>query len=230
MKVERNEFRRIIREYVTSEENSKLMGEGLIKTHHPNYVLNLLNTWFNKEIKAINDIPIEGSIGSIIVYLKSKLTDEKYDNLLKLMNNMGYYVASYFDNNGTFGKVKDELDNVYGIRFEPKFDIEYRPNQRYMYHLTDKKHLDKILKIGLTPKTKSKMLYHPDRIYLTKTIEGLNNIKTVFDINYSGEYVVLKIDLRDLFIFLRQDGQFKEGVYTTDNIPPNHIEIEENKK
>jgi hypothetical protein len=39
------------------------------------------------------------------------------------------------------------------------------------------------------------------------------------------EQVLLEIDLNNLPIFLRYDGQFDGGVYTTDNIPPSHINV-----
>ena len=114
------------------------------------------------------------------------------------------------------------------MRFEPKFDVEYVPKERYLYHVTDKKFIPKIMKIGLTPRTQSKIGYHPERIYLAKSKEWADDIASQFKFGGMVEepnMVTLRIDLQNLFIYLQQDGQFEGGVYTTDNVPPSHIEI-----
>jgi hypothetical protein len=41
---------------------------------------------------------------------------------------------------------------------------------------------------------------------------------------------LLKIDLQNLFIHLIEDSQFDGGIYTTDNISPDHIEVVDLKK
>ena len=42
--------------------------------------------------------------------------------------------------------------------------------------------------------------------------------------------VNVKIDLQNLFIHLIEDSQFDGGIYTTDNISPDHIEVVDLKK
>ncbi len=223
-----NNIKRIIREYITSEESSKLMGEGLIKTQDPQKTVDLLKRFLGNVLDVIIDTPIEGSLGSIIVYLKEDFNHNKLETLLTLMNNMGYFVSSYFTQSGVASnKLEDLNGELYGVRFEPKFDVEYIPKQRYLYHITDGKHLPKILKQGLSPRTKSKALYHPERIYLTKNIDDAMKIKDIFVLsNLESDYglKMLRVDLRNLFVFLMQDPQFDGGIYTTDNIPPSHIE------
>lgn len=228
-------FRRIIKSSITEFEYKKLIGEGLIKTHDPEKVIDLLNRFVNKTLDVKLHKEIGGkSSGVILIYLKESFNLSKIEELLSFMNNMGYYVAGFFDGKNRFTKTHEELgDKLEGIRFEPKFDIEYIPENRYLYHITDGKHLDKILKIGLTPKTKSKALYHPERIYLTKTIDDALNIKTIFTLqNLESDYglISLKIDLQNLFIHLIEDSQFDGGIYTTDNISPDHIEVVDLKK
>ncbi|MFN7656257.1 MAG: hypothetical protein ACK5OW_00540 [bacterium] len=228
-------FRRIIKESITEFEWKKLIGEGLIKTHNPKQVVDILNRFVNKtlDVKLHKEEDSDTS-GIILVYFKEDFKKTKIDELLSFMNNMGYYPAGFFSKTNMFTKTYQELgDDLYSVRFEPKFDTEYIPQDRYMYHITDGKHIEKIMRIGLTPKTKSKALYHPERIYLTKTINDALNIKTIFSLqNLESDYglIVLKIDLQNLFIHLREDSQFKGGVYTTDNIPPNHIQVVDLKK
>jgi len=230
-----NTFRRIIKETVTETEYNRLIGEGLIKTHNLNKVVSMLNRFLQNTLEVkLHQEDSYNSYGIIIVYLKEEFKKTKISELISFMNNMGYYPAGFFDKHNMFVKNYEELgDNLYGIRFEPKFDLEYIPESRYLYHVTDGKHIDKIKKIGLTPRTKSKALYHPERIYLAKTFNDALNIRTIFTLsNLESDYglVMLKIDLENLFIHLREDSQFNGGIYTTDNIPPNHIEAVDLKK
>jgi hypothetical protein len=228
-----NIFRRIIKDSITEFEYKKLVGEGLIKTHNPEKIIDILGRFSNDTIDVkLHNEPGINTKGIILIYLKPNFRIDQITTLTVFMNNMGYFVSGYFNKNNLFTKTYQELgDDLYGIRFEPKFDIEYIPESRYLYHVTDGKHLDKILKIGLTPRTKSKSLYHPERIYLAKSINDVLNLKTIFSFsNLESNYdlKILKIDLQDLFILLREDSQFSGGVYTTDNIPPNKIEVIKN--
>jgi hypothetical protein len=230
-----NIFRRIIKESITETEYNRLIGEGLIKTHNPNKVISMLNRFLQNTLDVrLHQEDSSNSYGIILVYLKEEFKKTKINELLSFMDNMGYYPAGFFDKHNRFVKEYEELgDSLYGIRFEPKFDLEYIPESRYLYHVTDGKHISKIKKIGLTPRTKSKALYHPERIYLSKTFDDAVNIRTIFtlsNLESDSGLVMLKIDLQNLFIHLREDSQFNGGVYTTDNIPPNHIEIIDLKK
>lgn len=143
---------------------------------------------------------------------------------------MGYFFVKWAKEYEGFTKTTNIEDHslVHVMRFEPKFDVEYVPKERYLYHVTDKKFIPKIMKIGLTPRTQSKIGYHPERIYLAKSKEWADDIASQFKFGGMVEepnMVTLRIDLQNLFIYLQQDGQFEGGVYTTDNVPPSHIEI-----
>jgi hypothetical protein len=59
---------------------------------------------------------------------------------------------------------------------EMLIDFEYK-NISKLYHVTEKNKINKILKIGLTPKTNSKISEHPERIYfLVKPLFHLKNV------------------------------------------------------
>lgn len=223
-------FRRIIKDCITSEENSKMLGEGLIKTVNPIKVTEKLNTFSKGNLIADYVRNREEVLGFINIYPNIK-TKDYISHIITYMNNMGYFISKWAEKDMGFKDTNqiDEYGKVHVMRFEPKFDIEYIPSQRYLYHVTDKKNLPRILKIGLSPRTKSKVGYHPERIYLATSKEWAKDIASQFRFGGMIEkpnLVTLKIDLQNLFIFLQQDGQFDGGVYTTDNIPPNHIQVE----
>lgn len=224
-------IKRHLNEYITESEYLKLIGEGLIKTHAPEKVVNKLGHFLNNQIQiSYVEGTGHGDMGFIQIKPKNK-TKEKIDQLISLMNNMGYFFSSWFKE-GEYGFMKpDEIKDYHDIfimRFEPKFDVEYLPESKYLYHVTSKKILPKILKLGLTPKTKSKLTNRPDRIYLAITENSLDDISELMDsMDFipKEEQIKLQINLEGLPIFLRRDGQFEGGVYTTDNIPPNKIKI-----
>jgi hypothetical protein len=121
----------------------------------------------------------------------------------------------------------DEDDSIATLIFEPKFgtDISSDNLPNIAYHVTDRQYLDKIRKIGLVPKHKDKITYHPDRIYLfidEKNVSGLlDNIH--FDIDNP---VLLKIDISE---FKKHNKFYVDpnlsdgGVYVLGNIPPRLI-------
>lgn len=221
-------IKRIIREFITEKERKILLGEGLIVTRDPYMVTNTINKWYSKSVIVKNHKTEDGSLGVIELTFKKrdKETVEKFNNL---MNNYGYFPSTWFrgDNEETFNDINNiDYNQLYQIRYEPKFDVLYVPQERYLYHVTDHKHLDKIMKIGLTPRTKSKVSYHPERIYLSTDIESLNEIgdMMVYD-GHIDDMVTLRIDTYGIKIPFMLDGQFYGGVYTTYNIPPSHIKV-----
>lgn len=225
-----SKIKKIIREFITERQYNQLLGEnGLIITRDPNVVVNSLNKWYNKGVSG-KHFRSGGSFGIIEVTFKDK-SKENVESINKLMNNYGYFPSTWFTepNSGNFRDINNiDHDSLEIIRYEPKFDIIYTPENRYLYHVTDKKHVNKILKNGLTPKTKSKVTDHPDRIYFSTDIGYMSEIMDIFvydnHINYH-DIVKLKVDIHNLHIPFMVDGQFPGGVYTTHNIPPNRVEI-----
>jgi len=115
------------------------------------------------------------------------------------------------------------------LRFEAKFDeeiIEKIP--KILYHITPTQNVDKILKIGLVPKSRSKASYHPDRVYLSKGLEDIENLGEMF-YQKTGikNWTILKINT-DLvpgdYLRLYTDPNYTSGFYTLNNIPPQAIE------
>lgn len=235
------------------------INEGLIKTHDPNIVLknalnilhllniNINGTYTNNtielELPNFYNIPInkvEEIFDVIMVYMvnmggwfPSKMT---ITSIHKLSKKSKYSFENLMRNH-------DVYDNII-ISFESKFgDIEpVIPDK--LYHLTIKEYEQKILKYGLTPRSKSKLTSHTDRIFLCKTISDCELLSPQMKIYYNSEkdnniyingnkkykkdtnLLILEIDNKDNVIKkLYKDPNYINGYYTLDNIPPKYIKV-----
>lgn len=235
--------------------NLKLIEEGLIKTHDINKSLDvLLNYVTDKDISIINSeihknrIIIEYGSMSLSFFLQN----------LTLITNLGYFITkvrvsineykyTYSWNN--FKEILDE--NLFKkltkieLRLEAVFDNVIEINTNKIYHVTYNYLVDKILKIGLIPKSNNVMQYHPDRLYLVQSIEDAQtyiNSKNNYFIFYPDkdkkinikqqeynlsqlEYTILEIDITNLNLKFYQDTNYNKGFYTLNTIPPTNIKI-----
>lgn len=126
------------------------------------------------------------------------------------------------------------LNNFY-LYIEAKFSFDVTEyiskTHKILYHVTTSKKLNKIMKIGLVPKSGNKIGNHPERIYLATSIEGANFIKTKFiKRSKDEEFVTLEINTDNFKNMLNGklfvDPQFLGyGVFTLSNIPHNAITI-----
>lgn len=140
-----------------------------------------------------------------------------------LVNDIEYNLAETEKDNGEDGDYID-FGTLY---FEPKYstEIEEKNLPNIAYHVTDKKHLPKIKKQGLSPRHKDKLTKHPDRIYLfidKKNVKGLLDNPN-FEID---DPLLLTIDISDF----KKDNKFyidpnlnEGGVYVLQNIHPDLI-------
>lgn len=118
-------------------------------------------------------------------------------------------------------------------RLEPKYDaIIDVPDT--LWHVTPQAHVNKILKIGLSPRTQSKETYHPERVYLALSRDSAVYLANRFSKGDGFEnggnkksYSLLEIDTRSIpKIKFHNDVNFiNEGVYTTQNIPPAAVSL-----
>ena len=224
------------------EEN--YLYEGLIYTHDIDLSLSQLLQRNSNQNVAFFKFSGNGSLkkeNRIGMLLLNTLPEKECLNTLKTLNSLGWLPSYYYSKGTLTQKYKyneNEFINFYKnnfktiLVFDAKFDLEYvdANNSQYLYHITPIKYKDKILKIGLAPKSKSKIATHPHRIYLCDdynlTIDLLN------DSHFYPEektFVVFKIKLKELLkrrsIRFFQDPAYKQGLYTYENIPPNYIEI-----
>ena len=169
--------------------------------------------------------------GDIMIWVRGG-NKELSKELLNLIESSGYFIATA----GSFeNKIKDKskindyvLNNTdLTISIEPTFDTKVDFDGEYLYHTTDKKNLNKILSIGLIPKSKNTRSFYPERVYLSPNLEYMNSIKSQLNTDKPGEYVFLKIKNYD-DLSLYKDVRFKGGFYTYDSIKPDYIEVIEN--
>lgn len=222
------------------EDQHKLY-EGLIKSYSSSYVI-----WSIKREVPTCKIDYEfADLCKITAIFNSSTDHETIKKLIHKVETCGWYVASAMiavdrkkveqENNldtilqkFKVGQLCITIEAKYGMDVKDKILKKYK----ILYHITPTASVDKILEIGLAPRSKSKISYHPDRIYLSTSLEALKQLKPKFvKTTRIIDWTALKIDAS---VFNRIgngtiviDPNFKdEGLFTLSNIPPGYITIE----
>lgn len=220
--------------------------EGLIKSYHPSQLMRSIEqidpnvkSRFNRHNPGVMNITIN----------PSKTNTATVNQIIHKIEVCGWFPAiagfQVGDQDPVFSKdinkIVSELDwiakqavsSTLVISIEAKYGYDVTEDilKRYefLYHVTPTHAVPKIMKIGLTPKTRSKLANHPDRIYLALTRPDIEHLIPQFQ-KATGikEWTTLQIDIS----FLKNSGQgrlfedpaFSEGgVYTLANINPMYI-------
>ena len=120
------------------------------------------------------------------------------------------------------------------LLFESKYDTKVVDMPDYIYHVTNKQNLKKIDLQGLVPRSKSKLAFHPHRIYFSLTIDDAKDLIPRFselEKKDKDDYCILKLSTEDLKVKFYEDPNYKEptgqlkGVYTHENIKTKNLEI-----
>ncbi|MCK9417205.1 hypothetical protein M0Q97_11185 [Candidatus Dojkabacteria bacterium] len=221
-------FRKKLQQDKIDEFPSELISEGLI-----------LSWEYDKLIKQINKISSTiicklDSFSLKIIINRSEITDIFINKLNQLLLLSGYQISTYTIDKNVRGKGnpnKYVLYNKYNnIEFElnKRFDTTLIGIPTILYHVTEKENLNKINKNGIYPKSKNKIEYHPDRVYLFDNIEGAtfykDDIINRFNLN-NEDLIILKIDTRLINnMTLHKDPKFGDtdfgALYTYDHISP----------
>jgi hypothetical protein len=150
--------------------------------------------------------------------------------LISLINSMGYFISVVNLKAGEKLKDKNDIEKTLtnsdriSIMIEPNYDDKIDFNGEYLYHTTDSKNLDKILKYGLIPKSKNTRSFYPERIYLSPNEDWMSSIRQELVGDKGGEYINLRIkNFKRLSLY--KDVRFKGGFFTYDNISPKYIEL-----
>lgn len=218
---------------------SELIKEGLIKSVGRDIFAKRIKKLFSKYNIDISQI----HIGEFIKIDKKYLNKKLYDELLSLLNICGYLITYHFydydiEING-YPELSDLFNKEYStitLSVMKKFDTEnFEGTPEYLYHVTEKKYLSKILEKGLIPRSNAKIEKHPERIYVTNSIKGANNFKKLLNDMYTGlNLVILKIDTKllkniklyyDPIYFEEEDYKKFKAFYTYENISPTAIEV-----
>jgi hypothetical protein len=150
--------------------------------------------------------------------------------LISLLNSMGYFISVVYLEPSEKLKDKNDIEKTLtnsdriSIMIEPNYDDKIDFNGEYLYHTTDSKNLDKILKYGLIPKSKNTRSFYPERIYLSPNEDWMSSIRQELVGDKGGEYINLRIkNFKGLSLY--KDVRFKGGFFTYDNISPKYIEL-----
>lgn len=244
--------------FKTFNERLKSYNEGLIRTIPLNAAIKSIhrNLQFSNMDYVINTDTLNNTFDFIIKDLNLVIDLEiKFHAMESIItHNCGYFPASieiiYISGHTNKSKWYDKMfnmlcnnvDNIQqiNIKYESKFD-EYIDTPSIMYHITNSCYVDKILKNGLVPKSKSKLSTHPDRIYLCDVLENCEKLRfqmymsdsyNMNGVNYKQKnnkktsYTILKIDMRNLDIKVFKDPNYEEfGFYITKNIHKDRITV-----
>ena len=194
--------------------------EGLIKSYSPDKTVQILKKRFpNLEVEIEED-------GEIYIENQPPKPIKEY---LPLITNLGYFIATLTIEGNEWIKEYNEDTKPVAFIIEPKYDYEVKVPKK-LYHASPIRLKDKILKIGLTPKSGSKISNHPERIYLSDSILECKKFANYLIEDqenewYKNGYCIYSID-GSAITKLYSDVNFRiGGYYTLQNIKPEYIKI-----
>lgn len=220
---------------------SEYITEGLDKS----YDLTKIESYLKRI--GFDELAYSNRTGALCLDVIGKFRDKYLDVIKTLENLYGWFLSGITvghdnDMDSDIGAFKrdfydivdnlndgDDEDNdiLLTLWFEPKYNtlLSAYNLPDTIYHITDLKYLDKIKTLGLTPKSKSKMSYHPERIYFitdkTSVDELLQHSNFLIAVP-----VLLTIDISELkhkYKFYTDPNFAESGIYTLSNIPSKYI-------
>lgn len=213
----------------------ELVYEGLIHTTEISTAADMLKKWSGSGEKFLTNEKQK----KIQLDFKENLSEKELTHLLKVINNLGWFVAAVlvFRSEISWKKFdyNDFLKNDFNRRWlsfqlESKYDVELNIHDyKVVYHVSPSIYTEKILKIGIVPKSKEKISAHPERIYLADNEDDVNVLSFQFQkMNPDVKVSEFEIDFEGVrknnpSIRLFDDPNFKGGFYTLSNIPPQFI-------
>lgn len=210
------------------------ISESRYKTHG----LNTIERTLPKTLKSMNcDFIIEyyWEVDDFSIEF-TNLTNNAKDVLIGRCELIGYYPSvmevndinirdkniKTIDDFVTFVKDYDlPKENCVFFHFESWLDQEIDTPET-LYHICRTIDKDKILRYGISPKSKHKISYHPDRIYITDDYKSAIFIMKQFKEIHNTDYSIVTIKPNSDML-VRRDPNFEEGYYTNQNISPNCI-------
>ena len=226
------------------------INEGLIKSYDIDFVIDkgsqhisVLNIPFNILKLPNNSIKL-----NLLNFNKVNI-----DHLFNLLNStftnlLGWFPSYMFITN--FSGMKNQMNydenylkNTYeyltdvSIIYESKFDKEVQIPTK-LYNLSIQEYENKILSIGICPKSKNKLSSHGDRIYVCSNLDDcidlIPKMKFYFynkNKKINTKWVIYEIDTDNLNLTLYKDSNYIEkGFYLLGNIPSNKIKIIKKEK
>jgi hypothetical protein len=224
------------------DEYLEKINEGLIKSYDIDFTidkmkqnLNILNVPFEVEKNPNNTIKLN------LFKFNKILINEVFSLLNTTMTNLLGWFPSYMFLTTTSGinnqmnydekylkRSCEYLDKV-SIIYESKFD-EIVNLPKKLYHISIQEYENKILSIGICPRTKNKLSSHGDRIYVCEKLEDcielIPKMKFYFynKQNTDTKWIIYEITTTGLNLKLYKDPNYMDkGFYLLGNVPPNNI-------
>lgn len=212
----------LLKEY--KEEYDLNLEEGLIKTTPIGKAMSILQKKFDFGFEYLKDH------NSFRVTFHN-ISENKLQEFIKYTDNLGWF-PSYMMTDNYKGKwnIKAYSPILTKVAFEAKFDEEVVDKiPETLYHITPSTNADKILKNGLSPKSRSKVAYHPERVYLGISKDSVERLsKRMSQLTGDKKWTILKINTDMIpggyFRLYKDNNYIDKGFYTQNNIPPIAIE------
>lgn len=222
--------------FLKNSISKETIDEGLIKSQSPDLAYQIF-----RRIAEDSNVTYIKQRGSFFINILN-LEDSSLQRLFNSFKQMGYFISEIITiNKGesdseykSFKYSEEALKNILsnkndlsllsiqvnGYYINKKEDVP-----KLLYHITKKSLVEKINKQGLIPKSKSKKVYHPERVYFAIDFYSATALKKDFEKYYNDGMVLLTISTEKLKgVDFYEDPDFsKFGVYTLDNIPPSAI-------
>ena len=180
--------------------------------------------------------------GSFVIIFYN-LTNEVKNLLLQRCELLGFFPSVFrIDDEKILMSSKnldDFIDNIKKYNIPEKFNELYIKFETWLddlietpkilYHVFRSIDYEKVKSYGICPKSKHKIAYHPERIYLSSDLNYIQSIINQFKIidkknNKEHKYSIAIIDTSKLpeeyQLLVRKDPNFNRGYYTTQNISP----------
>jgi len=224
----------------------ELLNEGLIKSIEYDKFVELLERLFEKSGKnKLSYDLIQTHMGVNIEVDRGFFSEELFEKLINLLNVSGYIVNYFFLDEEEYNRYPDMKDlfsnyETITINIIKKFDTTNNsPLPEYLYHVSEQKYYDKIMKNGLIPRSLKKIENHPERVYFLDSLEGANNFKEILeDMNPENNYIILRVDIKllpklklhfDPTYFQNEEDYYNEekykAYYTYNNITPLSLKL-----
>lgn len=143
---------------------------------------------------------------------------EKLENALNLGGYQVYHKENLYD---------DDYRVICANAVHPfRWILKDQLKVDYLFHVTKATVIDKIKRVGLTPRSDSSEYNYNDRVYLCWKLSGAMEIAKDIDSRRDGhgqKIVVIDVNKLPRTMMFSYDPSYDLGVFTTDNIPPSAI-------
>lgn len=215
--------------------------EGLIYTRDVQSTVIGFEKWENPSDHISTKIDVTNQTPYIKVFIDGKVDKKEWSDTVRYFNNSGYVpvlivvlwsLKQLTYNEKTMSELFETNEKNYFVSFFAKYDQEIDSSQfDELFHVTKSIYIDKIKKIGLTPKSKAKTETHPPRIYLLTDISKAQQLKKTFirldkSENKTEDYSLITIKPKRIKLFVDPSFKSKDkinAVYVMENIHPECI-------